>query len=367
MLVAGLSGCLAGEDVAPNVIETATGSESVVVGEETEIVRATLPPLTPMVGIEDWIRIYMAEPLAANADSYRGGADVDLAAAIDAAEISVDAAIHDLNLWSIRDALLDAERRGVRVRLVMESDNLDSRTEMQELVAAGIDTVEDASEGRMHNKYVVIDGVEVWTGSMNFTTTGAYRNRNNLIRIEAEAVAAQYTAEFEEMFLADIFGNESPAGNAFLTTVVGHSVEIYFSPDDSTLDRLLELVNGADVSIYFMAFSFTQDELADALLDAAERGVEVRGVFEGSQVESNTGGEFDYLLTNGLDVRRDGQRGSMHHKAFIIDGRIVVAGSYNFSRNAEKRNDENTLIIVSGAMTRAFTAEFWEVWTMATP
>ena len=111
-----------------------------------------------------------------------------------------------------------------------------------------------------------------------------------MIRIEAEAVEAQYTAEFEEMFLGDIFGNQSPEGNAFLTTVVGHSVEIYFSPDDSTLDRLLELVNGADSSIYFMAFSFTQDELADALLDAAERRVEVRGIFV---IQHVLGGELE--------------------------------------------------------------------------
>lgn len=352
---------------ACNPVDRFVSPAATSVPRPTEAARATLPPLTPVVGIQDWIRIYFAEPLAANADSYRGGADAALAGAIDAAEVSVDAALHDLNLWSVRDALLDADRRGVSVRLVMESDNLDDRAEMRELAEAGIPFVEDASEGRMHNKFVVIDSVELWTGSMNFSTTGAYRNRNNLLRIESDALAAQYTAEFEEMFLAGIFGEESPEGNAFLTTVLGHSVEVYFSPDDSTLDRLLELVNGADSSIYFMAFSFTQDELAEALLAAAARGVEVRGIFEDSQVASNTGGEFAFLLDSGLDVRGDGQPGSMHHKAFIIDQSIVVAGSYNFSRNAEERNDENTLIIASHAMVEAFTAEFFEVWELAKP
>lgn len=371
VLAFGLGGCAPSgaieisELIEPQAVGAATNAPA----QATAVVslHATLPPLTPVVGIQDWIRIYFSEPLAPNADSYRGGPDAALAAAIDAAKVSVDAAIHDLNLWSIRDALLDAARRGVDVRLVMETDNLDSRSEMQELAQAGIPFVEDASDGRMHNKFVVIDGVELWTGSMNFTTTGAYRNRNNLLRIESEALAAQYTAEFEEMFLTDTFGEDSPAGHAFLTTIVGHSVEVYFSPDDSTMDRLLELVNGADSSIYFMAFSFTQDELAEALLAAAARGVEVRGIFEDSQVESNTGGEFSFLLENGLDVRRDGQPGSMHHKVFIIDQSIVLAGSYNFSRNAEERNDENTLIIASNAMTRAFTAEFWEVWELAKP
>ena len=119
VLVVGLNGCVA----ARAVDDTVTVNEIAGAGE-AEIAYATLPPLTPVVGIEDWIRIYMAEPLAANADSYRGGPDVDLAAAIDGADISVDAAIHDLNLWSIRDALLDgANARLECLRLIEAGQN----------------------------------------------------------------------------------------------------------------------------------------------------------------------------------------------------------------------------------------------------
>ncbi len=318
--------------------------------------------LPPTEAALDWIDVYFSEPEAPNADSYRGGPDAELAAAIDAAQVSVDAAIHDLNLWSIRDALLDAERRGVELRIVVESSNMD-REEMQELAEA-IPLVEDFGEGRMHNKFVVIDGQEVWTGSMNYTTTGAYRNRNNLLRIESEAVAAVYTEEFEEMFLGGIFGMESPAGSGYLTSIQGHSLEVYFSPDDGTLERLVELVNGAQEEILFLAFSFTSDELSEAILEAEARGVEVRGVFEGSQVASNTGGEWGYLDSQGLDLRQDGQRGQMHHKVLIIDGQIVVSGSYNFSFSAEERNDENTLVIASRELAELFTEEFEEIWDL---
>ena len=69
-----------------------------------------------------------------------------LAEAIGNADVSVDAAIHDLNLWSIRDALLDAERKGVAVRLVFESSNLDDRMEMQAL-ADEIDYVRMMARG----------------------------------------------------------------------------------------------------------------------------------------------------------------------------------------------------------------------------
>ena len=312
----------------------------------------------------NWLSLYFSEPESPSAGTYRGGPDAALAAAIDRAEISVDAAIHDLNLWSLRDALLDADRRGVDVRLIFETGNLDSRSEMQEL-ASQVDFIEDDSEGRMHHKFMVIDGLQVWTGSMNFTTTGAYRNRNHLIRIESEALAAQYTAEFEEMFIAGDFGIDSPTSSGFLTSIQGHSVEVYFSPDDSTLERLLELVNGAADTIDFLAFSFTADELAEALLAAEKRGVRVRGVFEGSQAISNTGGEWAYLESAGLNIRQDGQPGQMHHKVLVIDGAIVVLGSYNFSRSAEERNDENTLVIASQELAAEFEAEFEEIWELA--
>ena len=319
--------------------------------------------LPPTEANLEWIEVYFSDPESPSAGSYRGGPDTQLAAAIARAETSVDAAIHDLNLWSVRDALLAAERRGVRVRIVAEAGNMD-RLELQEL-AEEIEIVEDFGQGRMHNKFVVIDEREVWTGSMNFTTTGAYRNRNHLLQIESSALAAAYTAEFEEMFLARDFGAASPAGPGFLTTIQGHSLELYFSPDDDTLDRLIELVAGAQEEVLFLAFSFTSDPLAEALLEAQARGVTVRGVFEGSQVASNTGGEWDYLASQGLDIRQDGQRGEMHHKVIIIDRAIVVVGSYNFSRSAEERNDENTLVIASGGVADLFMQEFEEIWDLA--
>ncbi len=339
-----LSACSINNEIALQAVET-----------------VALPPTESSL---DWVTVYFAEPESPLAGTYHGGPDAALAAAIDQAELSVDAALYDLNLWSLRDALLDAERRGVDVRLVFETSNLDDRSEMQEL-AREIDFREDNSQGRMHNKFVVIDGEQVWTGSMNFTTTGAYRNRNNLILIESRVVAAQYTAEFEEMYAAGDFGDASPEGRSFLTSLQGHSLEIYFSPDDGTLERLVELVDGAREEIAFLAFSFTADELAEAILEAEARGVRVRGVFEGSQVASNTGGEWGYLDSQGLDIRQDGQRGQMHHKVLIIDGAIVVTGSYNFSRSAEERNDENTLVVASRELAAEFLAEFEEIWALA--
>ncbi len=181
--------------------------------------------------------MYFTEPTDPTASSFRGGPDEDLAEAIDQARVSVDMAIYDLNLWSVRDALIRAHRRGVGVRVVTESDNMDEQ-EVQELKEAGIEVLGDRQEGLMHHKFVVLDRTEVWTGSMNFTTGGGYLDNNNIIRIRSSKLAEDYTHEFEQMFVDDHFGTIKSAGTPDPTmTVNGSLIEVYFSPQDGTLSR----------------------------------------------------------------------------------------------------------------------------------
>jgi len=142
-------------------------------------------------------------------------------------------------------------------------------------------------------------------------------------------------------------------------------LETYFSPDDGVATRLLDLVSSAQGSVHFMAYSFTSDDLAQALIERAGAGVEVSGILEESQARSNTGGEYENLRQSGVDVRLGGQSGNMHHKVLIIDGSIVVAGSYNFSQSAETRNDENVLIIHNPEIAAQYLAEFERLYAAA--
>jgi phosphatidylserine/phosphatidylglycerophosphate/cardiolipin synthase-like enzyme len=317
--------------------------------------------------LDEWFSVYFSEPQSPAAGTLRGGPDAVLAEAIQGARLTVDVAMYDLDLWSIRDALQDAYRRGVTVRVVAESDNLDE-PEFEALAAAGIPVLGDRREGLMHHKFVVIDRLEVWTGSMNFTLNGAYRNDNNLVRVRSARLAENYLAEFEEMFSADRFGSLSRADTPYpAITVSGVPLEVYFSPDDGVAARLVELIEGAEARVDFLAFSFTADDLAEALLDQARRGVQVRGVFEARQVDSNIGTEYGRLRGAGLDVHLDGNPKNMHHKVIIIDSRIVIAGSYNFSASAEQRNDENVLVIHSTAVAAHYLDEFARVMAQAQP
>lgn len=248
------------------------------------------------------------------------------------------------------------------MRLVTESDNMDEQ-EVQELKEAGIEVVGDRKEGLMHDKFAILDRTEVWTGSMNLTTGGAYLDNNNLIRLQSTQLAEDYTHEFEQMFVDDHFGMLKTADTPHpAVTINGTPIEIYFSPEDGTLEHILAAVSNAQESIYFMAYSFTTDELAQALIERASSGVSVAGVFDKDQYHTNSGSEFDTLSNAGIDVRLDGNPRLMHHKVFIIDHQTVITGSYNFSRNAEENNDENTLIIHNQDIAAKYMAEFQRIY-----
>ena len=312
-----------------------------------------------------WFELYFTDPESPLASQKTGGVDAPLVDAIDSARLTVDVAIYSLSLNSIRDALIDAHNRGVQVRMVIESENLD-RSDPQKIKDAGIPILGDRREGLMHDKFVVIDNSEVWLGSMNFTDSGGYTDNNNLMRIRSVKMAENYTKEFEEMFVDDKFGPDLVAETPNpRVTIDGTPIDVYFSPDDSVQASFVDLVNNAQQSIYFMAFSFTADEIGDAVRNRARDGVVVAGVMETEQVNSNIGTEFDLFKQAALDVLRDGNDGQMHHKVMIIDESIVILGSYNFTNSAETKNDETLIVVYSKEIAAQFMAEFQRIHSQA--
>jgi phosphatidylserine/phosphatidylglycerophosphate/cardiolipin synthase-like enzyme len=129
---------------------------------------------------------------------------------------------------------------------------------------------------------------------------------------------------------------------------------------------LINLINRANRSVYVAVYSFTRDSLATALISAKERGIEVRVVIERDRAYEQ-GSEYPRLKSAGVDVRLDGNPNLMHHKFMVIDGYIVVTGSYNWSTAAEIRNDENIVVIFDRDVAQRFVQEFERVWQMASP
>jgi len=329
----------------------------------------TPTPTIPPVLTGSWYQLHFTAPKYPDKEAdHRGGLDEKLTAFINLAQSSVDVAIYQLDLPNVTQAMLDAQKRGAKVRVVTGIDILNDPKEnppFKQMETAGIPVVGGNPNAIMHNKFVVVDGQAVWTGSWNFTTNDTYRYNNNGLLIQSPELARNYTVTFEKMFKEGKFGPQrKPGGTTPKLTIGGVTVENYFAPEDKVAGKIIARLKKAQKTIDFMAFSFTDDDIGDAVMSRAAAGVKVRGVFENTG--SNTQfSEFGRMKGAGLDVIQDGNPYLMHHKVFIVDGQTVILGSFNFSQNAEEENDENLLIVDDATLAQAFTAEFERVLAQA--
>ena len=334
------------------------------------------PPATPTLPTEtiegDWWQVHFTNPQPdGTIDDLRGSVAERLIEHINQAQSSIHIASFEFDLPPVADALIAARQRGLDVRFVtddesgIEADEDDGLDLFPKMEAAGIGVRDDDRGALMHNKFWIFDQQTVWTGSTNITVNGVTRNNNNVIVINSPRVAAMYEREFDEMWDGQ-FGPTSPSTrDSQQTAINGVPVQVLYGSEDKAMPDLVSLVNGAQQSVRFMAFSFTRDDLGDAMLSRAELGVEIQGIFEarGSETEHS---ELPRLFCAGLSMRQDGNSRTMHHKVIIIDGQTVVSGSFNFSNNAEENNDENLVIITDPNLAAHYLQEFDRRWAEAT-
>jgi phosphatidylserine/phosphatidylglycerophosphate/cardiolipin synthase-like enzyme len=316
----------------------------------------------------DFWQLYFTAPLnTRDRSQYVNGVDVAVAAAIDATRSTLDIAAFEMNNEVITAAILRAEGRGVQIRIVTDNEHgiNDDDTTLVELELAGIPIVDDNRSALMHDKFMIMDSLTVWTGSMNYTMNDVYRNNNNTMMLRSRRAVEIYQAEFNEMFERGEFGSRSGTSNTGSFNQDGVPIEIYFAAENEVVDMVVREINAAQRNIRFMAFSFTLDEIGNALMSRAAAGVNVQGVFEttGSLTQFS---EMGRLFCAGIEVRQDGNNGVLHHKVFVIDDRTVLFGSFNFSDSAATSNDENLMIIRDADVATLFLQEFSRVQNMAT-
>ncbi len=362
----------------------------------TEPISVTQPPVTEAVATEivpsefftsvplrsgfgfrsSWLELYFTDPVNPLAAREVGGVDAFVSSAIVAARESVDIALRNLKLDSITNALIVAARRGVPVRVIAESDSLAGRSDFQSLRDAGILVVEDQQPaGLMNNRFVVIDHKEVWTGSLSYDLAGVFKEYNCLVRILSPEVAANYTKEFNEMFDNNQFGPlvvpETPYPNV---DIQGTRVEVLFSPDDIVVARLSQLIAESQQNISFLTYTFASSELGTGMRAKANDGVTIEGVLEFDLVDPNRPNpnpnlveELNFFRQAGLNVLLDRNPEVLNHNIIVIDNKIVIVGSYDFTNRAEIENDENVLIIHNEMIAQKFMEEFQRVQSRAQP
>ncbi len=308
---------------------------------------------------------------------------------ITAAQKSIDCALYSISGQpglAIANALLQAKNRNVKVRLIVERDNMTAGTgtTVNQITSAGIPVVTDdfdavnAGAGLMHNKFFIIDGrggtpdkVWVWTGSWNPTDPGTNDDMQNSIEIQDQALAGAYTIEFNEMWGSDTevpnaansrFGARKLDDTPHIFSINGMRVELYFSPSDRTTSHIISTLDNARNSINMALLTLTRSDIASELKSKKDAGVKIRGVLDNN---TDTGSQFAFLKSGGVDMLLDPNPSALlHHKYGLVDAdlstatQFVITGSHNWTSAAETSNNENTLILQSNRIANLYLQEF---------
>ncbi len=163
--------------------------------------------------------------------------------------------------------------------------------------------------------------------------------------------------------LGMMLGYMSKCGTNVPASGTGANVTIdgpFFCPEDHCSSVVIGWISRANSSIDLAMYSFTLDSIGDALVNVHKRGINVRVILERNQI--NQWSEYGKLKKNGIKVVIDKNPRYMHNKFMVIDGKVVLTGSYNYTKEADTRNDENLVVIISGKVARAYDDEFEEMW-----
>jgi len=273
------------------------------------------------------------------AQTLDGTADDTLINYISRAEETIDFAIYNISGVSQSDiagALNDAAARGVQVRVVTSGST--ASTALDDL-SAEINVLErpESDNGIMHNKFLAIDAHHsnpdkaiVWTGSTNFTSTNVNEDANNIVIIYDQSLAKTYELEFEEMWGSEgdtpdseaaLFGSEKTDNTPHEFIIGGKRVECYFSPSDNTNAQIISNIDSADHDLSIKTMLITRSDLAYAIEEAHNVGVETNMI---TNSEGSNSTFVEDLLSNTLGVHYthdDLVSGMLHDKTMIEIGR----------------------------------------------
>jgi phosphatidylserine/phosphatidylglycerophosphate/cardiolipin synthase-like enzyme len=342
------------------------------------------------------VRIYFNEPGTHGRNQVDTRVEDRLVSLIESARQTLDIAAMGFSNERVVRATIRAHLRGVRVRFVGDARHLEfSDRGYEALEAFDIPLLAGNQQAIMHDKFFIIDRRLVFTGTGNITPTDFHQNDNNWMIIDSPQVAEDYTQEIEQM-LDGRFGYAKRETNDRHTYQVGDTkVEVYFSPQEDAMGRILSAVASAKRSIHFHIFAFTKDEVGSAFVerlqafqaDAAKQGFAkgdtagpgVFGVIDRSQLHSNASFHEAYRLSLfGADLVLDGNDNSVlagdyqggggrqHSKTMIIDAGTpdakVLTGSFNWSSSATLANDENLIVLHGQRVADDYMRQWHRLW-----
>lgn len=298
---------------------------------------------------------------------------------IDSANATIDFAVMGFSEERIVDAMVRAYvDRGIEIRMVGDAGHL-YNSGYERMYDEHIPIVTGNLAHIMHDKFMIVDNRFVFAATANWTPTDLKHNSNNFVFMDSPPIAADFLAEFEQMWAGAYGHMKVEIDNGRVYELDDTVVEVWFSPNEDSLGRILELVDAAEESVRFTIFAFTKDQVGSAFIRKQEEFAEkdlaegvdldidfrdrrsVAGVVDQSQLHSNGQYHEVYrLLGAEIPMRLDGIEssrqpgdyqaggGRLHSKTMVIDAYgdnpVVISGSFNWSSSATQSNDEFLLV-----------------------
>lgn len=255
----------------------------------------------------------------------------------------------------------------------------------------------------MHTKFTVVNDELIVTGSANLSASASLANHEHVVIVKSAQLAQTYIREFEEQrkaakamrdamtkeewdtfhssqqFPDDWGQGRSRRLNDALRAIDAKTangtgiVRTYFSPDDVCEQVALAELKKAKKTIHVGMYSFVSRPLAQELVNAARRGVEVIVVADNHQQDIGAAEAVNSLLEGESRIRyvrgdnKMGNYSSIHHKYAVIDGTVVLGGSFNWTQQANRYNDENLIVVKSKKLAARFTRDLCAMLTAYDP
>lgn len=243
------------------------------------------------------------------------------------------------------------------VEFVIKNQKIDTKFEDSE--------IEYFTDQLMHNKFFVFDNDIVSTGSVNISNTGlgnGYINANDFIVIKSPEVNKIYEQEFNQMYSGNFHRNKLLIENKKNIKIDDNTtISIYFAPmDKDFMQDVIQIINTSSKFIYVPIFFLTDKNISQSLINAKERGVDVKIILDAAAAMSKYS-KHQILRIAGIPLKIENWSGKMHMKCLITE-RYVVTGSLNWTNRAQYFNDENSLIIESPEIAEAYKRNFLKLY-----
>ncbi|VEP12737.1 conserved hypothetical protein [Hyella patelloides LEGE 07179] len=289
--------------------------------------------------------------------------------------------------------LIDVDGNGVLSE--KEVNNRDALVILENADISVIDDTADGSKGSglMHHKFMVIDGKTVITGSTNFTLSGIHGdlgnintrgNVNHLVVINNQELAELFTKEFNYMWDDREFGLNKIFRSPQTVSWDNSKITVQFFPISSKQDWSLsangligKVLDNANSSIDLALFVFSDQNLVDILQKKQQQGVNIKALIDKEFIFRYYSEALDMLgvaIANKCKYETDNNPWNnaiktvgtanlasgdkLHHKIAVIDNKIVITGSQNWSAAANYKNDETVLILENKIVAKHFQQEF---------